>query len=135
MSQRIFVDTSAYYALTDPHDNNHAAASSMALRLAGEGADLFTTNFVAAETHGLILNRMDRNTAERVLERLYASTTRIVRAKEGDEAHAREIVRQYQDKEFSLVDAISFAVMERLHLRLAWSYDQHFSQIGFALLR
>ncbi len=35
-----------------------------------------------------------------------------------DAAAAREIIRQYQDEAFSMVDAISFAVMQRLHLRL-----------------
>lgn len=133
MSGRVFVDSSAYYALTAEGDDNHAAAIAAASRLAHEGADLYTTNYVIAETHGLILNRMNRDTAQRVLERLYASTTRIIRATERDERRALEIIRQQSDKEYSLVDAISFAVMERLHIRNAWTYDHHFAQYGFTI--
>lgn len=56
-----------------------------------------------------------------------------MRATERDETRARAILRPHQDKDYSLVDAISFAVMERLHLRQAWTYDHHFGQYGFAL--
>lgn len=69
-----------------------------------------------------------------LLEELYKSPTHIIRAAEADEAHARAIIRQYSDKAFSYADAISFAVMERLHIRLAWTYDQHFAQYGFTLV-
>lgn len=92
---------------------------------------MYTTNFVVAEMHGLLLNRLDRDTAQRTLDRIYAGSLRIVRATEHDETCAREIIRQSQDKEYSLVDAISFAVMERLHIRHAWTYDHHFRQYGF----
>ena len=130
MSERICVHTSAYYALTDARDANHPTALATAQRLAREGCDLITTNFVAAETHTLILNRLGRDLAERVLDRLYASSTRILRVTERDETRAREIIHLNQDKGYSLVDAISFAVMERLHLRHAWTYDHHFTQFG-----
>lgn len=132
MSDRIFVDSAAYYALTDTHDGNHALAVATAQQLVRDGADLYTTNFVVAETHTLILNRLGRDVAERVLDRVHASSTRIVRVTERDETRAREIIHQSQDKEYSLVDAISFAVMERLHIRRAWTYDHHFSQFGWA---
>lgn len=69
--------------------------------------------------------------AAQVLERLYASETRILRATESDEQRAREIIAQQRDKEYSYTDAISFVVMQRLHLQLVWTYDQHFSQFGF----
>ncbi len=131
MSERVFVDSSAYYALTDPRDEHHADAVVAVQRLGREGNDLYTSNFVAAEMHGLILNRLERYTAERVLDRLYAGATRIVRATQGDETRAREIIHQNQDKEYSLVDAISFAVMQRLHIHVAWTYDHHFEQFGF----
>lgn len=131
MSARTFADSSAYFALTDPRDDNHAAAVAVAQRLAREISDLYTTNYVAAETHGLIVNRLDRDSAELFLDRLYAGSTHLVRATEGDERQTREIIHQFRDKEYSLVDAISFAVMERLHLHQAWSYDQHFNQYGF----
>jgi len=102
--------------------------------LAHLGADLYTNNIVLIETHTLILSRLGRMIAERVLDRLYAGATRIVRITEGDERHAHEIIHQYQDKEYSMVDTLSFAVMHRLHLRTAWTYDQRFAHMSFTLV-
>jgi predicted nucleic acid-binding protein len=134
VSARIFVDSAAYYAITDRHDANHSIALATARRMAAEVADLYTTNAVVIETHSLLLNRLSRDLAAQVLERIYAGTTKIVRAVERDEHRGREIIRQHDDKEFSFTDAISFAVMERLQLRLAWTYDNHFAQFGFQIV-
>ncbi len=134
MSGRIFVDSSAYLALTSDNDDNHGVAVTAWRRLSRDGTESYTANFVAAETHGLILNRINRDTAIRVLDGLYASATRIIRATEGDERRALEILRRHTDKEYSLVDAISFAVMDRLHIHDAWTYDHHFAQFGFNLV-
>lgn len=133
MSDRVFVDTSAYFAFLDVSEREHAIAIATSRRLSGEGAELYTTNFVVAELHALIISRINRTVAQNFIDRLYAGATHVVRATEGDETRAREIIHRHQDKEYSMVDAISFAVMERLHIRLAWSYDQHFAQFGFAL--
>lgn len=62
------------------------------------------------------------------------STRAIIRAEEEDEGRARAIIRQYVDKDFSLTDAISFAVMERLGIGHAFAFDRHFAQYGVALL-
>jgi predicted nucleic acid-binding protein len=131
MSDRVFVDTSAYYAFADGTETQHAAALAAAHRFNRGGVEFYTTNFIAAEMYALILTRVNRATALRVLDRLYTSRTRIVRATEGDETRARDVLRHHQDKDYSYVDAISFAVMQRLHIRLAWTYDQHFAQFGF----
>ncbi len=38
---------------------------------------------------------------------------------------------RFQDKGFSFTDCISFAVMKRLKLKIALTFDKHFSQAGF----
>ena len=48
--------------------------------------------------------------------------------------HARTILRQYSDKGFSLLDATSFAVMERLGIDTALSFDKHFAQYRWTVL-
>jgi predicted nucleic acid-binding protein len=54
----------------------------------------------------------------------------IVRVTPEDEAKAREITYRYDDKDFSLTDATSFAVMERLGIRAAFTFDRDFRQYG-----
>jgi len=134
-SRSVFVDSGAFYALSDPKDVNHVAARTIAARLTQERWRSFTTNFVVAETHALVLGRRGRAAAARVLDEIDTGTTRaIIRAEEADERRARAIIRQYADKDFSLTDAISLAVMARLGIGHAFAFDRHFAQYGIALL-
>lgn len=129
------MDTSAYFALADQQDRNHEAALMVRNRLIGERWRLFTNNFVIAETHALLLARLGRAIALRVLQQIDRSTTRIVRVSEGDETRARDILSKYNDKDFSFTDAASFAVMERLRMSQAFSFDRDFAQYGFTTVR
>lgn len=132
--RRALVDTSAHYALADPRDGSHAAASAVVDQLAEGPSRLYTTNLVVAETHALLLARRGRHVALRVLQEIDLSTMTIVRVSAADERRAREILTRYDDKDFSLTDAASFAVMERLNLRYAFTFDRHFAQYGFTVL-
>lgn len=131
--RRVFVDTSAYYAAIDRRDFDHDATAAVMRRLVEEQRPLVTTNAVLFEMHGLLLNRIDRRVAWNVLMSLRASQT-VVRVRVRDESRAEEILDQYDDKEFSVTDALSFAVMERLDLRVAFSLDRHFAQFGWTLI-
>ena len=132
--RRIFLDTSAYFALTDSQDTNHAKAKALATWFAQERWRLFTTNLILAETHALFLSRLGREIALKALREIDRSATTIVRATIADEHKAREILEKYHDKDFSLCDAISFGVMERLDISSAFAFDQHFAQYGFTVL-
>jgi len=47
--RQLFVDTSAYFALTDSRDENHEAAVHFIHQLIRERAELFTTNYIVAD--------------------------------------------------------------------------------------
>jgi uncharacterized protein len=51
-----------------------------------------------------------------------------------DVERAKAIIYQYDDRDFSLTDATSFAVMERLRIPTAFTFDRHFAQYGFTVL-
>lgn len=131
---RVFVDTGAYYALTFNGDKNHSAATSIFRYLTQKRYQLFTTNFVLAETHALILNRLNRDIALRVLEGIYKSHTQIIRLTPSDENRAMDILRKHKDKDFSFTDATSFVVMERLGINTAFAFDRHFDQYGLTVM-
>ncbi len=132
---RIFVDASGYFAYFNRRDASSAQALRIMARLAGEQASLVTSNFVIAETHALLLNRIGRAAAVRFLEAVFSGSTRIIRVLEADETKAREIIRHLSDKDYSYTDATSFAIMERLHIKEALSFDEHFVQFGFTLVQ
>jgi hypothetical protein len=78
---------------------------------------MFTTNLVVVELHALVLARRGREMASNILSVLdRAPATTIVRVAEDDEREARTIIRRYADRDFSLTDALSFAVMRRLRI-------------------
>jgi predicted nucleic acid-binding protein len=51
-----------------------------------------------------------------------------------DEERAKQIIYRYHDKDFSFTDAISFIVMDRLGLKLTFTFDRHFAQYGLTVL-
>jgi predicted nucleic acid-binding protein len=55
--------------------------------------------------------------------------------RESDEAAAIALVRAHEDKTYSLCDAMSFVVMERMNITDAIAFDRHFAEYGrFALI-
>lgn len=130
--RRVLLDSSAFLALISRRDAHHVEAQAAWARLIDERWSTFTSNFVVAETHALFLARLGRDSAATFLRDIARSSTVIVRVSVRDEARARAIIIQYEDKDFSLTDATSFAVMERLRIRHALTFDRHFAQYGFS---
>lgn len=58
----------------------------------------------------------------------------LVRVTEEDEQAALDLIARYRDKSFSLTDATSFVVMERLGITHAFSFDDDFRQYGWTVL-
>jgi uncharacterized protein len=131
----IFVDTSAYFAAFSQRDTTYVPAARMMERLVLDRQRLFTTNAVLFELHGLMLARGPRQLALDSVSRIGESpTTTVVRLRRQDEERGWEIIRRYADKDFSLTDATSFAVMERLGIGVAFSLDRHFAQYGWEII-
>jgi predicted nucleic acid-binding protein len=122
-----FVDTSAFYAILDAEDPHHRKSVGLFTQLGQSRTRLLTSNHVFFETYSLVLNRLGRRLAHTWLKKL---AIHVEPATAQDEERAIQIVLRYRDKGFSLVDASSFALMERLGLRLAIAYDPHFRQYG-----
>ncbi len=132
--RRVFLDSSGYLALVNPHDAFHSDAQAAWTRLTEERWYTFTTNFVIAETHALFLSRLGRGHATAFLRQFAQPDTVVLRVSHRDEGRAPQIIFQYDDKDFTLTDATSFAVMERLRLGAAFSFDRDFAQYGFRVI-
>jgi predicted nucleic acid-binding protein len=62
-SNRVLVDSSAYFALLNRRDVSHEAMEVLGKRLLAGRWQQFTTSFILAETHALLLNRVNRHLA------------------------------------------------------------------------
>ena len=128
------LDSSGYLALVSTRDTHHQAARTGWTQLTEERWSTFTTNFIIAEAHALFLVRLGRSRATAFLRQLALSSTNVVRVTPTDEDRARTIIYQYEDKDFSLTDAASFAAMERLGIGTAFTSNRNFAQYGFRVL-
>ena len=128
---QILVDTSAIFALIDRGDSFHPTAKNVLSELHRRRISPLMTNFIVAESHALLLNRLGAGLAR---DWLFRNVWPVERVTDDDEARAHAVIRQYADKTFSYTDATSFAVMDRLRLKAAFAFDPHFRQYGFQVL-
>ena len=129
---RIFADTSGLFALLVKNDHMHIRAKQNFEYFAQHRAHLLTSSFVLVETTALLQRRVgltavhdfqskivpliditwvDNNWYNRAIQRLFALSNRNI----------------------SLVDSLSFEIMETLEIKLAFSFDKHFLENGFAV--
>jgi uncharacterized protein len=133
--RNVFTDTSGLYTLIDEQDQHYPRAQEIFNALMQVRSQMVLTNFVRAETHALILNRLGHHLADRFLEQLRQSpATTLIRITEQDEERALVLIARYRDKDFSITDATSFVVMERLGITHAVSFDSDFRQYGVIVL-
>ncbi len=133
-ARRVFLDSSGFLALTNSRDRYHQEARSIWTRLTDERWRTFTTNFVVAETHALFIIRLGHQSATDFLREIRQSATVVVRVTATDEQQAERIIFQYSDKTFSYTDAATFAVMDRLGIPYAFTFDHDFAQYGLNVL-
>jgi predicted nucleic acid-binding protein len=123
----LFVDTSVWYAAADAADSSNGRAK----RLLSAGEPLVTTDHVLAETWLLLRGRLGRNQAERFWERLRAGVAIIETVSSADLEAAWHMGVSFEDQDFSIVDRTSFAVMLRLGIERAASFDSDFAVFRF----
>jgi predicted nucleic acid-binding protein len=127
VTRAVLWDSSAILALLDADDADHGRAVATARLIAREARPSFITNYVEAETHALLLRKLGRTVAR---QWLLSGGLPVVRVLPEEETRAREMLVRHADKDWSLCDALSFAVLEARHVRRAFSFDHHFRQYG-----
>lgn len=124
----IFVDTSAWYALSSVRDANHREANRT---LSSLRERLVTSDYVVDETLTLLQSRDEKLHAltfgAEVIDGAFAE---IITIDTQDFARAWEIFKRYNDKDWSFTDCTSRVVMERLGIQRAFAFDDHYRQFG-----
>lgn len=132
MRGEFFVDTSAWYPLIVTSHPDHARLARTLRALIAAHRRLITTNLVVAETHALLLRRVNSATALAFVRTVVEPPNVVVRSTHDLEAAATtQWLARYADQDFSFTDAVSFAVMTERRIRDALSLDRRFAVAGF----
>lgn len=130
----IFVDSSFWIGLSDELDERHEQA--MALLRAHGDAPIVTTNHVLGETWTFLRKRHRHAVAMKFLDLAQsAERLEIAFASSELETDAWTWLRRHDEREYSFVDATSFALMRKLRIREALAFDGDFAAAGFVELR
>lgn len=130
----IFVDTSFWVAVRNRRDGYHAEAQR--LLSDASGAPLVTSNLVRGETWTFLRRRIGHAGAMNFLESLERSERLgIVQISDELEERAWGWLRKHDERNYSFVDATSFALMRSMKIRDALAFDGDFSAAGFHELR
>jgi predicted nucleic acid-binding protein len=127
MTRGVLWDSSAILALLDADDADHARAVATARQIAAEKRPSFITNYIEVEAHALLLRKLGRSLAR---EWLLTGGLAVVRALPREEQRAKELLARYTDKDWTLCDAVSFAVLHSRRVRRAFTFDHRFRQYG-----
>lgn len=130
----IFVDTSFWVGVHNVRDGRHPVAR--ALWTTHGHSSLVTSDQVRGETWTFLRRRSGHRDAVAFLDATQASprvTIETVTPEDQDRALAW--LRQHDEREYSFVDATSFAVMRRRRIREAFAFDGDFAAAGFVELR
>ncbi|MEA2025870.1 MAG: PIN domain-containing protein [Chloroflexota bacterium] len=122
-----FVDTSAFYAAADRGDVNCERAMVL---IAAEDR-VVTSDHVLVETWSLLKSRLGHAPAERFWDGVRSSALAIEHVGPADLESAWATGEIFADQGFSIVDRTSFAVMQRLGVYRAVSFDVDFAIFRF----
>jgi predicted nucleic acid-binding protein len=130
----VFADTSYYVALLSTSDRHHQRADEFARTWRGR---LVLTDYVIIELGNALSSVARRQNLVPLIESLKQNRkVEIIPANEELLERGLELFGHRHDKDWSLTDCISFAVMQDNGLTDALTSDHHFEQAGFrALLR
>lgn len=127
MTDGVLWDSSAILALLDADDADHARAVAVARQIASEARPSFLTNYIEVEAHALLVRKLGRAIAR---QWLLTAGLPVVRALPSEEQRAKEILARHADKDWTLCDAISFALLDARRVARAFTFDHHFRQYG-----
>ena len=130
----IFVDSSFWIGYGMNADGRHDEA----LRIydAYSSPPLVTTNLVRGETWTFLRRRSGHVAGVDFLDRIESSArVEVVFVSPELEEESLRWLRRHDEREYSFVDATSFAVMRRLRIHDAFAFGGDFAAAGFNELR
>lgn len=130
--ERLFVDTSAWFAYANRKDRDHNAVRKALGSFRGR---LATSNFILDETVTLCRYRLGHTAAMRVGRVLQETgAVDLIRVTPADERAAWALFCDRPDQRYSFTDCTSFVLMRRLKVDTALALDDDFRSEGFGVV-
>jgi predicted nucleic acid-binding protein len=131
----IFADTSFLVAAVDDRDQHYEAARQLLQKTSDRR--IVTTNQVRGETWTTLRRKLWHGKAVEFLDSIGGEDQRIgvARVSEELEIEALDWLRRHDEREYSSVDATSFAYMRARRITEALAFDGDFAAAGFTELR
>ena len=128
----IFIDTSFIIALINERDQYHTQALYLSDRYIDQAVVI--TDAVLLEIANSLARRYKNEAIEVIEQFLDSEDVEVIRLTPEIFDRAFELYKTRPDKEWGLVDCVSFIVMQDLHIQEVLTFDQHFAQAGFQIL-
>lgn len=131
--KKIFIDTSAFFALLTEDDSQHHEAVQFWKELVQQQAVFYSNSYVVIESIALIQNRLGLE----FVHHLRSSILPFLSVDWIDEDQHEKIVENLLEsnrRSVSLVDRSSFDTMRRLDIQTVFTFDEHFREQGFSVV-
>ena len=130
---RVFIDTSAFYALLDRDDESHRKAKNSWADLLKNDDTLVTNNYVLVETFALIQHRLGMDAVRGFQNDILPLVNIEFVVPELHRSGVSALLLASR-RNLSLVDCVSFEMMRTLEVKIAFAFDPHFKEQGFNTL-
>jgi predicted nucleic acid-binding protein len=127
---QVIADTSGLYALVDRRDPHHVEAAAFLKAQAAVGR-LLVSNHIFDETMTLVKARLGMQVALQLGLRLRNSRlVEMVIFSSAEEQETWRVFSHYTDKQWSYTDCACLVLARQRNLQHAFSFDNHFMQMG-----
>jgi predicted nucleic acid-binding protein len=131
----IFLDTAYAIALISESDDFHDRALALADYIEENQVYLVTTRAILLEIGNALSKLRYRTAAIQPLDALENDVSvEITPLSEQLYSEALQIYRERSDKEWGLIDCVSYLVMKKKVIYQVLTTDEHFRQVGFQVL-
>jgi uncharacterized protein len=130
-----FVDASGWIALVNRNDALHPSAVRLFQQRLDEGRGFVTSSVVLLEVGNWLSPISLRRLASGLLERIeHSQRIEVVELTSELCRRGWQLYGQRLDKEWGVIDCISFLIMRERNVMEALTGDRHFQQAGFIAL-
>lgn len=123
---KVFIDTSAFCALTNPKDRYNLRAKKIYEELLAARPIIHTSDYVLDEVYTLLRMRASHDTAVNFMNVMDKSNTTVLRVADDIIEPAKTIFKRYNDKKLSFTDCTSFALINNFGIEAVFAFDEHF---------